>query len=74
MKPIAYARKTKYGDIFDTKKWGRIDRPLYAIPKGYKLVPIEPTKEMVSAGCCTNLYVPDTWEAMIEAAPSLEDI
>ena len=48
--------------------------PLYAIPKGYKLVPIEPTEEMLSAGRCTNLYVPDTYKAMIEAAPKLEDI
>jgi len=48
--------------------------PLYVIPKGYKLVPLEPTEEMIDnvAGFThTNKYV---YKAMLEVAPSIDEI
>ena len=53
--------------------------PLYAIPKGYKLVPIEPTTEMVNKGDYilwdqNNPNLRRIYKAMIEAAPDIEDI
>ena len=41
------------------------------IPEGYKLVPVEPTNKMVSAG----MYVSNTrakYQAMVSAAPPVE--
>jgi len=50
--------------------------PLYAIPKGYKLVPIEPTEEMKNSmpEIFSEEELDDVYKAIIEAAPKIEDI
>ena len=50
---------------------------LYAIPDGYKLVPIEPSEEMKRAGSVEVDLYPMAWniyDKMIKAAPSIEEI
>ena len=48
-----------------------------AIPDGCKLVPVEPTGEMVAAGVYaisdTDLDGPSVWSAMLAAAPTIPD-
>jgi hypothetical protein len=43
-------------------------------PKGYKLVPIKPTRNMIDAAhdsqCITRYEATITWEEMIEASPT----
>jgi hypothetical protein len=47
------------------------------VPAGWKLVPIEPTEEMITAGRLARMNIeggyggPGPWEAMLAAAPSL---
>ena len=50
----------------------------YAAPKGWQLVPVEPTREMISAGnnqlaydCCSGT-ADEAWPAMLAAAPKPE--
>ena len=53
---------------------------LYAIPDGYKVVPLEPTEEMIAKGmkAVWNIEswasVKSTGKAMIKAALKIEDI
>ena len=74
MKPTAYIGTTGKKLYYPNVSFHEMVTPIFAIPDGYKLVPIEPTEEMTSAGRSTNLYVLDTYKAMIEAAPKLEDM
>ena len=92
MKPTAYKwtyQNQKEGCQFTEHK-GRLmaieaaeypeivkSEPLYVIPKGYKLVPVEPTEEMIKAGY--GVYeltgmAKEMWDEMIEAAPSIDKI
>lgn len=47
------------------------------VPAGWKLVPIEPTEAMITAGRLARMNIeggyggPGPWEAMLAAAPSL---
>ncbi len=43
-----------------------------AVPEGWKLVPIEPTPEMLKAGDQKTWVLParDCWDAMLAASPS----
>lgn len=52
--------------------------PLYtspqlpAVPDGWKLLPIEPTPEMLNASWVHHgIYAPSVWRAMLAAAPKL---
>ena len=79
MKPVAY--KTKGGFVTVNKDYGSV--PLYAIPKGYKLVPIDPTEEIM-AHCCDlgknkNYFLDreefrEFWDLFIKVAPNIGDI
>ena len=44
MKPVAY-KDTTYGNLHH-QDWGGDCTPLYALPEGYVIVPMEPTQEM----------------------------
>ncbi|QFI65743.1 hypothetical protein EKH55_0869 [Sinorhizobium alkalisoli] len=52
-----------------------IGQALTTAPEGWKLVPIEPTPEMIAAGRVARMNVaggydgPSGWEAMLAAAP-----
>lgn len=50
-------------------------RPEFKVPHGWKLVPVNPTSEMISAGnaalaydCCSGT-ADEAWPAMLAAAP-----
>lgn len=47
-----------------------------AVPEGWKLVPVKPTAAMLDAAFDAGMMPDDEaiWNAMIEAAPSLDDI
>ncbi|WJJ93399.1 hypothetical protein [Neopusillimonas aromaticivorans] len=43
------------------------------IPEGYKLVPIDPTPEMLKSGWAENdVSLTLRWKAMLEAAPEVK--
>lgn len=79
MKPVAYKNISVSGaewlsekDLFS--KYGVKVIPLYSIDfTKYKVVPIEPTEEMIEK--CGQLPPEMSfYKAMIEAAPKIEDI
>ena len=83
MKPVRYWDK-KTDLVVSLQGGDRYSVPLYAIPEGYKLVPIEPTEEMIeefinaySNGFLTNKSIKPivscSYKAMIEVAPEIED-
>ena len=96
MKPTAYIYKDRDKDMFyfaDCKLHYKNEIPLYAIPTDkdgnptHKLVPIEPTKEMIKgalkkhqemldseAGYMSDDVVCESFYGMIEAAPKIENI
>jgi len=80
MKPTAYLKEMEYGENFVSQHKETLGMytkviPLYAIPKGYKIVPIEPDIDMQDTG---NDYldrkISVIYKAMIEAAPPIEEI
>ena len=96
MKPVAYkyqvkGQKSSYGVVASYGALTAIEaqeypdvvtsEPLYAIDfTKYKLVPREPTEEMIDSGNdCHDNYAncpssDSVYEAMIEAAPDIEDL
>jgi hypothetical protein len=44
-----------------------------AVPDGWKVVPVEPTKEMVDAWISAyEGYIQDVWKAMLSASPEVK--
>lgn len=44
-----------------------------AVPDGWKVVPVEPTKEMVDAWISTyEGYIQDVWKAMLSVSPEVK--
>ena len=83
--PLTEAAAKHLATLLDKSKNGMVE--LYAIPDGYKVVPLEPTKKMIEgalkrhqeilnseAGYMRNDVVCESFYGMIEAAPKIEDI
>jgi len=78
MKPSAYIvfdRDAKIESIFLQKNKPLTDHhkniPLYAIPKGFKLVPLEPTECMKKGNDWMDVNV---YKLFVNNAPKIEDI
>lgn len=66
-------------DLLNSELHGRVDYTLFSkifdavgsidIPKGYKLVPVEPTCEMIDAAIGNNGHIESIYRDMIGAAP-----
>lgn len=72
MKPIRYWDK-KTDIVVSLQGGDRYPVPLYAIPEGYKLVPIEPTELQIFM-FDSHSSIKESIKAAIEAAPDIEDI
>ncbi len=76
--PLTEAAAKHLATLLDKSKNGMVE--LYAIPDGYKVVPLEPTEEMIAKGmkAVWNIEswasVKSTGKAMIKAALKIEDI
>jgi len=62
--------------VRDTARTALAAPPAPSVPDGWKLVPVEPTDEMIDAGCdASNAYRVDmdrSYQAMLAAAPEVK--
>jgi hypothetical protein len=75
--PVGYAENGK-GFIYPPERRDRIKNPVAvytappapAVPEGWKMVPVEPTEEMLRAAFReASVYSPTAYRAMLAAAP-----
>lgn len=61
-------------DLISAFQWLEIDAPVsaepVAVPKGWRLVPVSPTKEMLLAGETDEYNTAIWWDLMLAAAPA----
>jgi hypothetical protein len=89
MKPVAWFYQFDYEDRPSMTRWEPLARErekqgakvteLYALPAGYKIVPVEPTEAMSLAGTeqwvykhCMEVRADEIYKAMLAAAPGNE--